>query len=146
MFVLLFWFNARFFTMLLTKDLYRRMSAKDWSEWRWAFSFYGVEDGLLLRIMCITKRLNPFFRLYKVSEVLHKYAIGMWSDNFTAAFFVSFNVTVFVADIEEIQSKVICLWIGTTTYSVNVTSTCSANLYDISRREPSRRAPNLKIA
>jgi len=29
MFVFLFWFNKRFFTMTLTKDLYRRMSAKD---------------------------------------------------------------------------------------------------------------------
>jgi len=49
----------------------------------------------------------------------------VWSDNFTAAFFVRFNVTVFVADIKGIQSEVICLWIGTTTCSVNVTSTCS---------------------
>jgi len=56
--------------------------------------------------MCGTKRLNPFFRLYKTSEVLHRYVIGVWSDNFTAAFFVRFNVTVFVADIEGIQSKV----------------------------------------
>jgi len=49
-----------FFTMPLTKDLCRRMSAKDWSEWPWAFSFYGVENWLLLRIMCGTKRLNHF--------------------------------------------------------------------------------------
>jgi len=28
-FVFLFWFNAHFFTMPQTKDLYRRMSAKD---------------------------------------------------------------------------------------------------------------------
>jgi len=28
-----------------------RRSTKDWSEWRWAFSFYGVEDWLLLRII-----------------------------------------------------------------------------------------------
>jgi len=45
MFVFLLWLNARFFTMPLTKDLYRRMSAKYWSEWRWAFSFHGVEIG-----------------------------------------------------------------------------------------------------
>jgi len=72
MFVLLFWFNARFFAMLLTKDLYRRMSAKDWSVWRWAFSFYGVENWLLLRIMRGTKRLNPFLRLHEASEALNK--------------------------------------------------------------------------
>jgi len=37
--------------------------------------------------MCEIKRLNPFFRLYKASEVLHKYVMGsVWSDNFTAAF------------------------------------------------------------
>jgi len=33
--------------------------------------------------------------------------MGVWSDNFTAAFFVSFIVTVFVPDIEEIEKKVI---------------------------------------
>jgi len=38
----------------------------------------------------------------------------MWSDNFTAAFFGRFYVTVFVPDIEAIQNKIICLWIGTT--------------------------------
>jgi len=69
MFVLLFWFNARCFTISLTKDLCARMIAKDWSGWRWAFSFYGVENWLLLRIMCGTKRLNPFFRLHEASEV-----------------------------------------------------------------------------
>jgi len=51
--------------------------------------------------------------------------MGEWSDDFTAAFFVSFIVTVFVdieeiPDIEEIQNKVICLRIGATC-SVNVT-------------------------
>ena len=122
---------------------YKRMSAKNWSEWRWAFSLYGVENWLLLRIMRGTKCLNPFFRLHKVSEVLNKYVVGVWPDNFTVAFSVSFIVTVFVPDIEEIQNKAICLWIGTTC-SVNVTSTRSANLYDISRRKPSSRAPNFK--
>jgi len=39
------------------KDLYRIMSAKDWSEWRWALSFYGVENWLLLCTTCGTKRL-----------------------------------------------------------------------------------------
>jgi len=89
------------------------------------------------------KRLNPFFRLHEVSEVLNKYVIWVWSDNFTAAFFISFIVIVFVPDIQGIQNKVICFWIGTT-ISVNVASTCSAYLYDISRRKPSRRAPKLK--
>jgi len=55
--------------------------------------------------MCGRKRLNPFFRLHQASEVLNKYVTGVWSDNFTAAFFV----TVFVPDIKEIQNKVICL-------------------------------------
>jgi len=36
--------------------------------------------------MCGTKRLNPFFRLHKASEVLDKYVMGVWSDNFTATF------------------------------------------------------------
>jgi len=66
----------------------------------------------------------------------------VWSDNFTSAFItsplpfalVSF-VTIFVPDIEGIQNKVICFWIGTTC-SVNVASTCRANLYDTSRHKP----------
>jgi len=41
-------------------DIDRRMSAKDWSEWRWAFSFYGVETWLLLCAMRGTKRLIHF--------------------------------------------------------------------------------------
>ena len=103
--------------------------------WRW--------ELLLLRITCGTKRLNPLCRLHEAIEVLNKYVMGVWSDSFTAAFFVSFIVIVFVPDIEGIQNKLICLWIGAA-YSVNVMSMCSANLYDISRRKPSRMAPNLK--
>jgi len=53
--------------MLLTKDLYKRMSAKDWSEWRWALSFSGVKNWLLLHITCGRKRLNPFSRLHEAS-------------------------------------------------------------------------------
>jgi len=48
--------------------------------------------------------------------------------------------TALVPDIEGIQNKVMCLRIGTTC-SVNVASTCSADLYDISRRKPSRGTP-----
>jgi len=62
-----------------------------------------------VRIMCGTKRLNPFFRLHEASVALNKYVMGVWSNNFTAAFFVSFIVAVFVPDIEGIQNKVICL-------------------------------------
>ena len=93
--------------------------------------------------MCGTKCLNPFFKLHEASEVLNKYVMWMRWDNFTAAFFVSFIATVFVPDIEEVHNKVIGFWTETTC-SVNVTSTCSANLHDISCRKPSRRAPNLK--
>jgi len=48
--------------------------------------------------------------------------------------------TALVPDIEGIQNKVICLWIGTSC-SVYVASTCCADLYDISRHKPSRGAP-----
>ena len=75
--------------MLLTKDLK-----------------IGVENWLLLRIICGTKRLNPFFRLHEGSEVLNKCILGVWSDNFTAAFFISSIVTVCVPDIEGIENKV----------------------------------------
>jgi len=38
--------------------------------------FYGVENWLLLRTMCGTKRLNPFIRLLsEASEVLSKYVM-----------------------------------------------------------------------
>ena len=73
----LFWFNARFFTIPLTKDLYRKMSVNDWSKWRWTFSFYGVENWLLLRIICGKKHLNKFFRLHEASEVFNKYVMGV---------------------------------------------------------------------
>jgi len=56
--------------------------------------------------MCGTKHLNPFLRLHEASEVLNKYVMGVWSDNFTDA---SFIVTVFVPDIEGIQNIVRCL-------------------------------------
>jgi len=61
-----------------------------------------------VRIMCGTKHLNPFFRLHEASEVL-KYVIGVWSNNFTAAFFVSLIMTSFVSDIEGIQNRAICV-------------------------------------
>jgi len=72
--------------------------------------------------------------------------MGVLSDNFTAGFFVSFIMTVFVPDIEGIQNKVqqYGYEIIGKSCSVNAASTCSANLYDISRREPSRRAPDLE--
>ena len=108
-----------FFAMPVTNDLYIRMSAKNWSERRCAFSFYVVEDWLMARIMCGTKRLNPFVRLHEASEVLNKYVMWVWSDNVTAGFFVSFILTVFVPDIEGIKNKAICFWIETTR-SVNV--------------------------
>jgi len=43
------------------------------------------------------------------SVTVSKYVVGVWSENFIAAFFVSFIVAVFVRDIEEIQNKVISL-------------------------------------
>jgi len=68
----------------------------------------------------------------------------VWLHNFTAASFISCSVTVFALDIEGIQNKVICFRFGTTC-SVNVTSTCSANLYDISGRKPFQKG-QFKIA
>jgi len=37
-----------------------RCSTKCWDESLWEFSFYGVENELLLRIICHTERLKPF--------------------------------------------------------------------------------------
>jgi len=36
--------------------------------------------------------------MHEAREVLNKYVMGVWSDNVTAVFFVSFIVTVFVPD------------------------------------------------
>ena len=46
----------------------------------------------------------------------------MWSDNFSAAFFVSFIVTVFVPDIEGIQNK------GMFVFRNNLFSECNENV------------------
>ena len=37
-----------------------RCSAKCWDESQWGFSFYGVDNELLLRIICHTERLKLF--------------------------------------------------------------------------------------
>jgi len=42
-------------------------------------------------------------------RALNKSVIGVWSDNFTVAFFVRFIVILFVPDIEGIHNKVLCL-------------------------------------
>ena len=97
-FVLCFGSTHVFFTMPLTKDLYRSMNAKDWSEWGGAFFFSGIENWLLLHIMWGTKRLNPFFQITRGQwgRLLNKYVMGVWRDNFTAGFFVSYVVTVLI--------------------------------------------------
>jgi len=51
-------------------------------------------------------RLSDYTRTVRHSIKINKY--WEWSDNFTAAFFVSFIATAFVPDIEGIQNKVIC--------------------------------------
>jgi len=42
----------------------------------------------------------------KLHRALNKHVMGVWSGDFTAAFFVSFIVTIFVLDTEGIQNKV----------------------------------------
>jgi len=37
-----------------------RCGAKCWDKSQWGFSFYGVENELLLRIICHRERLKPF--------------------------------------------------------------------------------------
>ena len=58
---------------------------------------------LVLQLVTVTysvwnKTPESIFQITRASEVLNKYAMGLWSDNFTAAFFASFIVTVFVPD------------------------------------------------
>jgi len=58
----------------------------------------------------VEKTPYPFFRLHEASEVLNDYVMWVWSDNFTAAFFVCFIVTAFVPDIEGMQNEAGLLW------------------------------------
>jgi len=53
--------------------------------------------------------LNWHLQTVQLHRELNKYVIGVLSGNFTAGFFVSFIMTVFVPDIEGIQNKVIWL-------------------------------------
>jgi len=48
-------------------------------------------------------------QIARVSAVLNKYIMGVWSNNFTTAFFISFIVTGFGADIKGIQNKAKCV-------------------------------------
>ena len=61
-FVFCFGSTHVFFTMPLTKGLARRIEVNDDEP-----SLFLALNGLLLHIMCGTKRLNPFFRLHEAS-------------------------------------------------------------------------------
>ena len=50
--------------------------------------FTALRIDYCIRVMCGTKRLNPFFTLHEASEVLNKYVMGVWSYNFTTAFWL----------------------------------------------------------
>jgi len=59
-------------------------------------------------VLCSDPALDTW-QTVQLHRALNKYVIGVWSDNFTADFFVSFSVTVFVPDIDGIQNKLIYL-------------------------------------
>ena len=71
----------------------------------------GFANLKLVLLSCHRKELcgprGPRPWPMRKSVIVSKYVMGVWSDNFTAAFFVSFIVTVCVHDIEGIQKKVI---------------------------------------
>jgi len=50
------------FTMPLTKDLYRKMSAKGQSEWRWAFSFLALRIGYCY-VLYVEKTPESIFQI-----------------------------------------------------------------------------------
>ena len=81
--------STHVFYVPLTTDLYTRTCAKDSNEWRWTFSFHGVDNWLLLRVIVDQNSWIHFFRLHEASEVLYQYVMGVCSDNFTAAFVVT---------------------------------------------------------
>ena len=102
---------------------YRTEKDTDWQKLQWFLVFHiqiwGVEILSLNFESPVTTWPAPQLGIWRAADV------------------------ALVPDIEGIQNKVIWLWIGTT-YSVSVAITCSADLYDISRCKPSRRAPSLK--
>jgi len=51
-----------------------RRSAKCWDESQWGFSFYGVENERLLRIICHTQRL----KLLQITTWGQKYFRSDW--------------------------------------------------------------------
>jgi len=90
--------------MPLTKDINNQREVLKWITT--SFLFSRRWELVIVTYNVWNKHLNPFFKLHEASEVLSKNALGVWSDDFTAAFFVSFNVIVFVPDIGGIQNKV----------------------------------------
>jgi len=55
----------------LTKDLNRRMSSKDWSDWRRALSLSGVEVVIVRYMWNKTPESIFQITLHKASDVLH---------------------------------------------------------------------------
>jgi len=101
--------------------------------WRWE---------LVIFTYVLNKTPESIFQITRGQWCTQKNVIWVRSDNSTAAFFVGFIVTVFVPDIEGIQNKAMFLNWNNSFSEYNEHG--SANLYDISRPKPYRKAPNLK--
>jgi len=70
--------------------------------------------------MCGAKRLNLFFRLHEAREVLNKYMMWVWSDNFTSAFFTVCRKKSFLSkesDTKILQSVYFAYDVGISSYS-----------------------------
>jgi len=65
--------------------------------------------GVVRSTGALLRASSSHLQTVQLHKELNKYVMGVLSDNFTAGFFVSFIITVFVPDIEGIQNKVICL-------------------------------------
>ena len=59
---------------------------------------------MIITYIVWNKTLESIFQITR-GKVPTKYVMGVRSNNFTAAFFVSFIVTVFVPDVEEFRIK-----------------------------------------
>jgi len=72
-------------------------------------SLYYFLEQILHVDFCLLAELVKQITSQTMHRALNKYLVGVWSDNVTATFFISFILTVFVPDIEGTQNKVLCL-------------------------------------
>jgi len=113
MFVSSFWFNAHFYYAANKSSLWKNeREGLKWMTMRVLFLWRG--EWLLLRIMCGTKRLNPFFRLHQQfchfslfetkSGLFYNHLVYFFS-TWIAVYFRSFFLVFFLTFVKRFCAK-----------------------------------------